>query len=135
MEITYQSTLEGVTPDAVRGFFVGWAKPPAPATLLTMLEASSHFWLALDGHRLVGYVRAISDGFYAAFLPELEVLPQYQGLGIGTELLTKLLNDLAGFYSIDGICDDDLVDYYERFGFLRGNGMMIRNYEHQSAVR
>lgn len=132
-EITYQATLEGVTPGGVHGFFVGWAEPPAPATLLEMLNASSHFWLALDGDRLVGYVRAISDGFYAAFLPELEVLPEYQGLAIGTTLLTKLLNDLRGFYSIDATCDDELVDYYERFGFLRGNGMIIRHYEHQAA--
>ena len=132
MEIRYQSTLEGVTPDAIHGFFVGWADPPAPATLLRMLEGSSHVWLALDGNRLVGYIRAISDGFYAAFLPELEVLPGYQGLGIGTTLLTKLLDDLAGFYSIDGTCDGGLVDYYRRFGFMRGNGMTIRAYQHQA---
>jgi len=133
MEITYQSTLEGVAPDGVHGFFVGWADPPSPATLLRMLEASSHFWLALDGERLVGYIRAVSDGFYAAFLPELEVLPEYQGMGIGTTLLTRLLEDLRGFYSIDGACDDELVGYYQRFGFVRGNGMMIRRYEHQAA--
>jgi GNAT superfamily N-acetyltransferase len=133
MEITYQATLEGVTPDGVYGFFVGWAEPPSPATLLEMLDASSHFWLALDGSRLVGYVRAISDGFYSAFLPELEVLPEYQGLAIGTTLLTKILDDLRSFYSIDGTCDDELVDYYRRFGFIKGNGMMIRNYEHQAA--
>jgi len=132
MEIRYHSTLEGVTPDAIHGFFVGWADPPAPATLLRMLEGSSHVWLALDGNRLVGYIRAISDGFHAAFLPELEVLPGYQGLGIGTTLLTKLLDDLAGFYSIDGTCDDGLVDYYRRFGFMRGNGMTIRAYQHQA---
>ncbi len=133
MKITYQSTLEGLAPAAVRGFFVGWANPPAPATLLEMLEASSHFWLARDGDRLVGYIRAISDGFYAAFLPELEVLPEYQGMSIGTTLLTNLLEDLRGFYSIDGMCDDELVDYYQRFGFVRGNGMMIRHYQHQAA--
>lgn len=40
---------------------------------------------------------------------------------------------LRVFYSIDGTCDDELVDCYERFGFLKGNGMMIRNYEHQAA--
>jgi hypothetical protein len=45
----------------------------------------------------------------------------------------KFLDDLRGFYSIDGTRDDELVDYYERFGFVRGNGMMIRNYEHQAA--
>ena len=60
-------------------------------------------------------------------------LPEYQGLAFGSTLLTKLLDDLRGFSSIDGTCDDEPVDYCERFGFLQGNGMMIRNYEHQAA--
>lgn len=134
MEIRYQSTLEGITTDAIEGFFIGWADPPSPATLLRMLDASSHFWLALDRDSLIGYVRAISDGFYSAFLPELEVLPGYQGLGVGSTLLTRILGDLADFYSIDGACDDELVDYYRRFGFVRGNGMMIRDYQHQAGT-
>ncbi|MDR9450535.1 MAG: GNAT family N-acetyltransferase [Acidimicrobiia bacterium] len=132
MEIRYQSSLDGIGPEAIHGFFVGWADPPDASTLIRLLEASSHFWLALDGARLVGYIRAISDGCFSAFLPELEILPEYQGLGIGTALLTKILRDLAGFYSIDASCDDELVDYYRRFGFVRGNGMMIRHNQHQA---
>lgn len=132
MEIRYQSSLDGIGPEAIRGFFVGWADPPDASTLVRMLEASSHFWLALDGARLVGYIRAISDGFFSAFLPEFEVLPEYQGLGIGTTLLSNILKDLDGFYSIDGVCDDELVGYYRRFGFVHGNGMLIRNYQHQA---
>ncbi len=132
MDIRYQSSLEGITPQGIRGFFVGWANPPDSSTLVRLLEASSHFWLAIDGERLVGYVRAVSDGFFSAFLPELEVLPEYQGLGIGTTLLSNILGDLTGFYSIDGACDDELVDYYRSFGFVQGNGMLIRNYDHQA---
>lgn len=133
MEITYQSSLEGIARESIQGFFVGWADPPTSETLVSMLESSSHFRIARDGDRLVGYVRAVSDGFYAAFLPELEVLPGYQGLSIGTTLLTGILEDLSSFYSIDANCDDEFVDYYRRFGFARGNGMMIRRYEHQGA--
>ena len=134
MEIRYQSSLEGLTPASIGGFFVGWANPPDAAKLLDLLEASSHVWLALDGDRLIGYVRAISDGFFAAFIPELEVLPEYQGLGIGSMLLSNLLEDLQGFYSIDSACDDELVNFYRRFGFARGNGMLIRRYEHQAGA-
>jgi GNAT superfamily N-acetyltransferase len=133
MEITFQSSLKGIARESIQGFFVGWANPPTSETLLRMLDTSSHIWVARDGDRLVGYVRAISDGFYSAFVPELEVLPGYQGLGIGTTLLTSLLKDLSGFYSIDANCDDEFVDYYQRFGFVRGNGMMIRRYDHQGA--
>jgi GNAT superfamily N-acetyltransferase len=132
MKIRYQSSLDGLTPEGIHGFFVGWADPPDSEMLIKMLEASSHFWLAFDDRRLVGYVRAVSDGFYSAFLPELEVLPEYQGLAIGSTLLKNILDDLAGFYSIDGTCDDELVDYYRRFGFYHGNGMSIRHYQSQA---
>ena len=132
MRIRYQSSLEGLTAEAIHGFFVGWADPPNAETLIKMLRASSHVWLAFDGDRLVGYIRAVSDGFYSAFLPELEVLPEYQGLAIGSTLLENILADLATFYSIDGACDDELVDYYRRFGFVHGNGMRIRNYLNQA---
>jgi len=132
IEIRYQSTLAGLRPDAMHGFFVGWANPPGPATLLKMLGAGSHVWLALDGERLVGYVRAISDGFYSAFVPELEVLPEYQGMGIGTTLLNNLLDELDTFYSVDAASDDEFVGFYRRFGFTHGNGMMIRRYQNQA---
>lgn len=132
MKIRYQSSLDGLTSEGIRGFFVGWADPPDSEMLIRMLKASSHFWLAFDDRRLVGYVRAVSDGFYSAFLPELEVLPEYQGLAIGSTLLKNILDDLAGFYSIDGTCDDELVDYYRRFGFYHGNGMSIRHYQSQA---
>ena len=131
MEMTYGSTLEGLHPTA-SAFSFGSAQPPVPATLLEMLDASNEFWPALDGIGWSG-TSAPSATALCGVPPRTRSAPEYQGLGIGTELLTKLLDDLAGFYSIDGICDDDLVDYYARFGFLRGNGMMIRNYEHQSA--
>jgi ribosomal protein S18 acetylase RimI-like enzyme len=132
MEIRYRNSLEDLRPDSAGGFFVGWANPPNSTTLLDLLDASSHVWLALDDERLVGYIRAVSDGFFTAFVPELEVLPAYQGLGIGSKLVSNLLTDLAGFYSIDLACDDELVGFYRRFGFLRGNGMTIRNYERQA---
>ncbi|MDH3397962.1 MAG: GNAT family N-acetyltransferase [Acidimicrobiia bacterium] len=130
MQIRYQSTIDDVAPEAIHGFFVGWADPPGPATVLRMFDASTHSRPALDGDRLVGHVRAISDGFYPAFLPELKVLPDYRGLSIGTTLPTKRLDDLAGFYSIDGACGEELVN--RRLEFTRDNGMMIRTYQNQA---
>jgi ribosomal protein S18 acetylase RimI-like enzyme len=134
MDIRYRSSLDGLPSHTIDGFFVGWANPPDGTTLFKMLEASSHVGLAFDGDRLIGYVRAVSDGFFSAFIPELEVLPEYQGLSVGSTLLSNLLEDLQSFYSIDTACDDELVAFYQRFGFLHGNGMMIRHYEHQAGT-
>ena len=34
-----------------------------------------------DAGRVVGFVTAISDGVLSAYIPLLEVLPEYQGAG------------------------------------------------------
>jgi hypothetical protein len=67
---------------------------------------------------VVGFINAISDGLATAFLPWLEVLPDYQGRGIGRELTKRMLAELADLYSIDLTCDPELAPYY-----LPGNGL------------
>jgi GNAT superfamily N-acetyltransferase len=55
------------------------------------------------------------------------VLPEYQGRGIGSELVRRLLERLGGLYMIDLCCDEDLVPFCERLGMVRAVGMAIRN--------
>lgn len=45
-----------------------------------------------------------------------------------------MLDELNDIYMIDLCCDDDLVPYYERFGMIKSNGMLVRNYEMQSGT-
>ena len=131
--ISYTTSLETITADRLRGgFFAGWPTPPSPETHLRLLHGSDQVVLALDGENVVGYITAISDGVLAAYIPHLEVLKAYQGQGIGSELVRRMLDQLAGIYMIDLICDADLQPFYERLGLTRYTGMVKRNYEHQS---
>jgi predicted N-acetyltransferase YhbS len=85
--------------------------------------------VALDGGAIVGFVTAISDGVMSAFIPLLEVLPEYQHQGIGTELVRRVLQQLDGLYMIDLCCDGDLEPFYSAFGFQtldRGMGLRRR---------
>jgi ribosomal protein S18 acetylase RimI-like enzyme len=132
--ITYTSSLENITPDQLRGFFVGWGNPPSPDTHLRLLQGSYRVVLALDDEtrQVVGFISAISDGVLAAFIPNLEVLTAYKGKGIGMELVRRMLDSLKHLYSIDLMCDDDVIPFYERLGLRRCGGMIYRNYEQQS---
>ncbi|NIS29966.1 MAG: GNAT family N-acetyltransferase, partial [Actinobacteria bacterium] len=85
--IAYRTDPDGVTPDALAGFYEGWPSAPDPDRRLEVLKGSSHVVLAYDGDRLVGFVTAVSDGVLAAFIPLLEVLPGHRGRGIGSELV------------------------------------------------
>ena len=93
MTIAFQADLHGITPERLQGFFLGWPNPPAPATHLRLLAGSNYVELAVDSvtGQVVGFINAISDGVLTAYIPLLEVLPAYQGQGIGATLVTRLL--------------------------------------------
>jgi ribosomal protein S18 acetylase RimI-like enzyme len=128
--IEYTTDPAGVEPGQLEGFFVDWPKPPSAERHLELLRGSSHVVLAKDGDRVVGFVTAISDGVLSAYIPLLEVLPDYQGRGIGTELVRRLLAQLGDLYMVDLSCDEDVVPFYERLGLQRWDaGMGLRNRE------
>ena len=131
--IRYQNNLENIAAENLEGgFFVGWLNPPTPAKHLEVLHGSSHVILALEDSKVVGFITAISDGVLAAYIPLLEVLPEFQSRGIGKELVRQMLEMLSDFYMIDLLCDENLQAFYAKSGMLEGQGMLIRNYKRQS---
>lgn len=132
--ISYRDSAAGLAPEQLLGFFVGWPSPPTPKTHLRLLRGSAAVELALDEASgvVVGFVTAISDGISCAYVPHLEVLPAYQGRGIGTTLLTRLLARLRDLYMIDLLCDPDVQPFYARVGMRPAVGMCVRNYDKQA---
>lgn len=127
--IVYEDDASGVRPEQLEGFFVGWPSPPSPERHLEVLTGSAHVVLAReeDG-RVVGFVTAISDGVLSAYIPLLEVLPEYQGRGIGTQLMRRMLDKLGGLYMVDLCCDAALEPFYRRLGLrVWDRGMGLRN--------
>jgi len=132
--IEYTESIEGIEPSHLHGFFVGWPKPPSPETHLKILRRSSHIVLAIDPNadRVVGFINALTDGILAAYIPLLEVLPEYQKQGIGRKLAERMLSRLNGLYMVDLLCDPPLEAFYSRFGLKSAHAMALRNYERQS---
>lgn len=130
----YKNSLDGITSDMLKGFFVDWPNPPSPETHLKLLKNSSKVVIALDEetNQVIGFITAISDGVLSAYIPLLEVLPAYKNQGMGKELVNRMLKELENIYMIDLCCDDDLVPYYEKFGMMKTNGMIFRNYKMQA---
>jgi ribosomal protein S18 acetylase RimI-like enzyme len=128
--VIYTDTADAVTAGQLRGFFVGWPAPLSPERHLELLRGSHAVELALDGDAVVGFATAISDGVMSAFIPLLEVLPEYQHRGIGSELVRRLLGQLDDLYMIDLCCDVDLEPFYSTLGFQTlDRGMGIRRRE------
>jgi GNAT superfamily N-acetyltransferase len=135
MAVRYTTSLDDLTVDDLGGgFFIGWPTPPTPAVHLALLRGSEVAVLAIDDEappgspgRVVGFITAIGDGVLSAFVPLLEVLPAWQGRGIGSELVRRVLEALGPRYMVDLVCDDALVPFYERLGLSRYTAMIRRD--------
>lgn len=60
-----------------------------PARIARMYDAANLVLTAWAGERLVGILRAWSDGGFLAYIADLAVDPTYQRRGIGRELLRR----------------------------------------------
>jgi len=125
--IRYSEDVADVDESMLHGFFVGWPQVPSSSQHLAVLRGSFRVVLAIDDSagQLAGFVNMISDGVLTAFIPWLEVLPEYQGQGIGSELMRRIL-DSNRLYSIDLVCDEPLLAYYARFGMVPIPGAGLR---------
>jgi ribosomal protein S18 acetylase RimI-like enzyme len=134
--ISYRTSLEGISSDMLTGYFIRWPNPPSSKTHLRILQQAYRVVLAVDDqtNRVVGFVNAISDGVLSAYIPLLEVLPEYQMQGIGDELMKRMLKMLDNLYMIDLTCDRRLQPFYGQFGMVKSTGMRIRNFTHQAGA-
>jgi len=132
MPITYTHSLRGIEADDLDGFFEGWPNPPEKSTFLKMLHGSQQVVVAKDGSEVVGFVTALTDGVLTAFIPLLEVLPEYRKRGVGKELVSRVVESLEDIYSIDLVCDEGLVQFYRELGFVPLRAMSKRNMARQS---
>lgn len=135
--IVYFENLDRISSQDIEGFFVGWHNSPSASTLLSILRNSAHCVIAYDtnARKVVGFVNCISDGILSAYIPLLEVLPDYQHRGIGTKLIERMLELTSHYYMTDLSCDAAMAPFYEEFGMRVGTAMCRRNYHQQSGTQ
>jgi len=96
-----------------------WSSAQKPESLHKALIASHSLFTAWDGTKLVGLGNAISDGYLVVYYPHLLVLPEYQGRGIGTQLMRRLMARYQGFHQHMLVADGRALDFYRKCGFER----------------
>lgn len=132
MSIQYTTDLENIDQLDLTGFFVDWPNPPSNEVFKKLLRGSYKVALAYEDNKLIGFINSVSDGVLSAYIPLLEVLPEYQGKGVGKELVKKLQDELRHLYMVDLLCDEELIPYYEKVGMMKAQGACMRNYDRQS---
>ncbi len=129
--IVYQTTTENITPEKLKGgFCVGWRTPMTIERHMQVLENSDYIVLAIDSDsgNVIGFITVITDFVQAAFIPLLEVLPEYQNQDIGSELVKRVLARFKDLPAIDLMCDANVQPFYAKLGMQPAVGMIVRNY-------
>ena len=86
------------------------------AKLKRAFEKSAVVCFALDGPRLVGAARALSDFEYHATIYDVIVHPAHQRRALGTRIMHELLAALP-VWRILLVAQGDVRRFYERLGF------------------
>ena len=100
---------------------VGWTNYTTNPTMLkNALEHSLFLISARDEEgKLIGFLRAVGDGYSIVYIQDIIVLPEYQRQGIGTQLLRQTMEYFNKVYQIILTTDSELktIAFYESNGF------------------
>ena len=77
----YKNSLDGISPDMLKGFFVDWPNPPTPQTHLKLLKNSSKVVIAIDEIQIKS-LDLLLRLVMAFYLPTFHFLKFYQNTKI-----------------------------------------------------
>ncbi|WMJ88505.1 GNAT family N-acetyltransferase [Anaerocolumna sp. MB42-C2] len=99
-------------------------RPFSEEQTIRALENSLYNIIAVDDKDVVGMGRLIGDGLYFTVV-DIVVAPEYQGKGIGSELIKRILNYAdsqtppGGRASVQLISEKGKESFYEKAGFKK----------------
>ena len=127
MQIIYTDQKNYTTNDLEQLFqSVGWLSANYPERLKKALDYCETVFTAWDGDTIVGLVNAIDDSELTAYVHYLCVNPDYQGHGIGRELLNRIKEKYSKYLYIILIAENEkLVKYYGQNGFELVDGRYV----------
>ena len=93
---------------------------------------TSYFHIAVyEDEMLIAYVDCVSNGVTDAYIQDLMICPSYQGKGLGTVLMNKMIDYLREkhIYMISVIFEESLKPFYEKLGFNNMLSGQIQTYD------
>ena len=108
---------------------VGWSDGSETEKMIRHFNApflhSTAVFSAWEGEVLIGCVRVLSDRSFRSFVYDLAVLPEYQGQGIGRNLIQLCMNEFPDSqWILETI--PERVGFYEKMGFTEDHALWMR---------
>ena len=90
-----------------------------PEDLKIAFSNSRYKCFVFDDEKLIGVGRALADGVDCSYLCDVAVHPDYQGIGLGKDIITKLKELSAGHKKIILYANPGKEGFYKKLGFMR----------------
>ena len=90
-----------------------------PSDLKIAFSNSMFKCFVYDSNRLIAAGRALADGRDCSYICDVAVLPSHQGMGIGKDLVSKLVNLSKGHKKIILYTSPGKEPFYRKLGFKR----------------
>ena len=109
------------TPDQLQDLFlsVEWSSGHFPDKLAIAMRNFKTVFSAWDGDKLIGMICAMDDGVMNAYVHYLLVRPEYQGKGVGRQLVERMKAQYKDYLRIVVVAYNNEVGFYEHCGFSR----------------
>ena len=99
---------------------VGWSNyTNRPDMLSQAFQHSLVIYGAYDQEKLIGLIRMVGDGYSVILFQDILILPQYQGMGVGTTLVNYVLNEYEDVYQKLLFTEQppETIGFYKSLGF------------------
>ena len=120
MPLVWSHTLDDVDWNELSALYL--AAPlgnKSPANLQTAFTNSLFKCFVHEDGKLVGVGRALADGIDCSYLCDIALLPSHQGIGLGQQIVSKLVDLSRGHKKIILYAVPGKEPFYKRFGFKR----------------
>lgn len=74
---------------------------------------------------LIGFVRAVSDGRFRAYIEDVVIHSSYRKNGIGKEMILKIVDELSNIDVISLFCEEHLIPFYEESNFKYSKSQFV----------
>jgi predicted GNAT family acetyltransferase len=91
----------------------------SPMDLQTVFSNSRFKCFVYANEELIGVGRALADGLDCAYIADVAVHPEFQGKGLGTAIIEKLVSLSRGHKKIILYANPGTEGFYQTIGFHR----------------
>ncbi len=102
---------------------VGWVRRPFKKVKLALENSFltvSLFYYEKNKKKLIGFARVTSDGSFNATIWDVAIDPEFQGQGLGRELMNEVIHQLRkhDISTITLFADPEVIKFYRHIGFI-----------------